>query len=149
MGSISFIFIFASHLIRGQLLKKRMCSRRSKFFPLTVDSILKGLYCPGWQTGCHKNCLPWKNVDFLWWCNPTHLDKWIHLQKKKPLFFISFYFILNMMDSQTKKLNGKSPRIAIQVGTWCQNDVVSTSMRRNHNVYATSFLHHVSAGLSE
>ena len=34
----------ASNLIRGQLLKKRICSSRSKFFPLTVDPILKGLH---------------------------------------------------------------------------------------------------------
>ena len=36
-GSNSCIFIFASHLIRGQLLKERICSSRSKFFPLRVD----------------------------------------------------------------------------------------------------------------
>ena len=38
-GSNSFIFIFASHLIRGQL-------SMSKFFPLRVDPSLKGLHCP-------------------------------------------------------------------------------------------------------
>ena len=43
-GNNSFIFIFATHLIRGQLLKKRICSPRSKFFPLRVDPILKGLH---------------------------------------------------------------------------------------------------------
>ena len=53
-GSNYFIFIFASHLIRSQLLKKRICSPRSKFIPLRVDSILKGLHCPRKQTGRHK-----------------------------------------------------------------------------------------------
>ena len=46
-GSNSFIFMFSSHFIWGQLVKKRICSRRSKFFPLRVDHILKGLHCPG------------------------------------------------------------------------------------------------------
>ena len=54
--SNSFIFIFASQLIRGQFLKKRICSPKSKFFPLRVDPIWKGLHCPGRQTGSHKNC---------------------------------------------------------------------------------------------
>ena len=34
------VFIFASHLIRGQLLKNRICSHRSKLLPLKVDPIL-------------------------------------------------------------------------------------------------------------
>ena len=33
------MFFSASHLISGQLLKKRICSHRSKFFPLRVDPI--------------------------------------------------------------------------------------------------------------
>ena len=45
-GSNSFIFIFASHLIRGQLLKERIYFPRSKSFPVIVDLILKGLHCP-------------------------------------------------------------------------------------------------------
>ena len=53
-----YFFIYASHLIRGQLLKKRICSFRSKFFPLRVDPILKGLLCPENQTGSHKSCFP-------------------------------------------------------------------------------------------
>ena len=58
-GSNSFIlFFFASHLFRGQHLKERICSPRSKFFPLRVDPILKGLHCPGKQTGSHKSRLP-------------------------------------------------------------------------------------------
>ena len=39
--------IFASHLIRDQLFKKRICSLRSKFFPLRVDPILKGCIVQG------------------------------------------------------------------------------------------------------
>ena len=59
-GSNSFIFIFASHLNGGQLLKKRICSPRSKFFSLRVDPVLKGLHCPVKQIGSKKNCLPLK-----------------------------------------------------------------------------------------
>ena len=36
---------FSSHLIRGQLLEKRICSHRSKFFTLKVDLIFERL-CP-------------------------------------------------------------------------------------------------------
>ena len=42
-GSNCYIFIFASLLNTGQLLKERICSPRSKFFPLRVDHILEGL----------------------------------------------------------------------------------------------------------
>ena len=31
-----------------------------KFFSLRVDTILKGLHCPGKQAGSHENCLPLK-----------------------------------------------------------------------------------------
>ena len=44
-GEATLISIFASHLIRGQLLKKKICSIKSKFFTLRVDLILKGLHC--------------------------------------------------------------------------------------------------------
>ena len=57
-GSNSASFIFASHLIRGHLLKRTVCSSRSKFFPLRVDPILKGLHCPEKETGSHKSCIP-------------------------------------------------------------------------------------------
>ena len=40
---------FASLINRGQLLKKRICSFRSKFFVLIVDPIMEGLCCPGKQ----------------------------------------------------------------------------------------------------
>ena len=42
-GSKSAIFISASFLIRGQLFKERICSSRSKFFPLRVDPSLEVL----------------------------------------------------------------------------------------------------------
>ena len=61
-GEATLLFsFFVSHLIRGQLLEKRICSLRSKFFPLRVDTILKEVHCPGKETGSHKNCLPLKN----------------------------------------------------------------------------------------
>ena len=52
------LFIFASHLIRDRLLMKRICSHRSKFFPVRVDPVLKGLHYPGKKTGSHKSCFP-------------------------------------------------------------------------------------------
>ena len=38
------VLYFASLLWRGQLLKERICSLRSKFFPLRVDPISKELF---------------------------------------------------------------------------------------------------------
>ena len=55
-GRNSFIFIFTSHLIGGQHLKKRICSPR-------VDPVLKGLHCPGKQIGSEKKLSPFEN----WW----------------------------------------------------------------------------------
>ena len=52
------IFIFVSHLLRGQFLKKRIYSLQSKFFLLRIDLILKGLHCPGKQKLSHKSCFP-------------------------------------------------------------------------------------------
>ena len=71
MGTLSgqatlFIFIFASYLTnsKGQLIKKRICSPRSKFFSLNVDIILKRLHCPEEkQTGRHENCFPLKMIE--------------------------------------------------------------------------------------
>ena len=63
MGTLSVeatVFIFASHLIGDQVLKKRICSPKSKFFPLTVYFILGSLYPPGKQTGSQENRLPLK-----------------------------------------------------------------------------------------
>ena len=40
-----------------QLLQKRICSFRSKFFTLRVDPILEGPCCIGKQTGSHRSCL--------------------------------------------------------------------------------------------
>ena len=47
----------ASLLNVGLLLKERICSSRSKFFPLRVDPSLKGFCCLEKQTGSHKSCL--------------------------------------------------------------------------------------------
>ena len=46
----------------GQLFKERICSSRSKFFPLRVDPILEELCCPWKQSGSHKSCFE-KMVD--------------------------------------------------------------------------------------
>ena len=43
-GNNSSIFIFASLLNGGQLLKKRICSCRSKFFPSRVDPFWMGYF---------------------------------------------------------------------------------------------------------
>ena len=59
-GSNSVIFIVASRIKRGHLIKERICSRRSKFFPLRVDPIFGRLRPPGKHTGSHENCLPLK-----------------------------------------------------------------------------------------
>ena len=60
-GESNSFFIFVSHLSRGQLLKKRVCSRRSKFFPLRVDDIMKGLHWSGKQTGRYRSYFPCKH----------------------------------------------------------------------------------------
>ena len=59
-GSNSVIFIFASLklLNRGVLLKKRICSCRSKFFPLRVDPFSEVLFRSGKQRRTHS-CCPW------------------------------------------------------------------------------------------
>ena len=46
---------FASLFSEGQLLKERICSWRSKFFPLRVDSILKSYAHPEKQIGIHAS----------------------------------------------------------------------------------------------
>ena len=58
MGSNSAIIIFASLLNRDQLLRERICSWWSKFFPLRVDPIFKGLHCPEKQKGNFKSNSP-------------------------------------------------------------------------------------------
>ena len=42
----------------GHLIKERICSHQSKFFPLRVDLIFGSLFPPGKQTGSQENCLP-------------------------------------------------------------------------------------------
>ena len=39
-------------------MKKRICSPRSKFFPLRVDPIWKGLHCPGKQNKKSQKLFP-------------------------------------------------------------------------------------------
>ena len=57
------LFVFAFLLSGGQLLKERICSCRSKFFPLTVDPIksrishLEELILPQKERGSHHSCL--------------------------------------------------------------------------------------------
>ena len=59
-GSNSVSLVVASHTNWGHLIKERICSHWSKFFPLRVDPILGRLYPPGKQTGSQENCLPLK-----------------------------------------------------------------------------------------
>ena len=53
------IFIFSSHLFRGQILKKSICSRQSKLFPIKIDPVLERLCPPGKQSGSHYNLKKW------------------------------------------------------------------------------------------
>ena len=59
-GGNSVICTVASQMNWVHLIKKRICSRRSKFFSLRVDPFLGRLRPPGKQTGSHENCLPLK-----------------------------------------------------------------------------------------
>ena len=51
-------FIFASFFHMGLLINERICSCRSKFFPLQVDFPLEGVCYPGKETGSHESCFP-------------------------------------------------------------------------------------------
>ena len=59
-GSNSVIFIVASHINRGHIIKERICCRRGKLILLRVEPILGRLRPPGKQTGGHENCLSLK-----------------------------------------------------------------------------------------
>ena len=48
------IFIYASLQKGGQLFKERICSCRSKSFPLRIDPFFEGFTCQGKQTSSHK-----------------------------------------------------------------------------------------------
>ena len=82
-NSINFHFCLPSH--EGQLLKKRICSYRSKFSPLRVDPILGKLHFPGQQTGtCLQELSPnvlrtvllgLKDGNFPSQNNPRNLDQ--------------------------------------------------------------------------
>ena len=53
------IFNIAARLSRGLLLKERISSSASKFFPLRVDASFEGFQNPRMQTEAIKiNCLP-------------------------------------------------------------------------------------------
>ena len=78
-GKYSATFIVASHVNWGQLIKERICSSGSKFFPLRVDPTLERFSCPGRVIGSHKNCLPLKNYELL----PIHFKCGIVHNEKK------------------------------------------------------------------
>ena len=63
-SSVNYIFSFLFN--KTQLLKERVCSSWSKFFPLRVDSILDGHSCPGAQIGSHKSFSFVKKVAKTW-----------------------------------------------------------------------------------
>ena len=65
--SKSAIFSVDSLFSGCQLLKKRICSSRSKFCPLIVDSILEG-FCPWKQTESNKSYFPLYNGSKTWVC---------------------------------------------------------------------------------
>ena len=65
------------HINWGHLIKKRICSHRSKFFPLRVDPISEHRP-PGMQTGSHENCLILKT-----WRNPYALKAISSLQSEE------------------------------------------------------------------
>ena len=60
-GNYSAIIIFASFVNGGQLLKERICSHRSKFFPLRVDQLLE-LCSVGKQTEIHEKLFPFADM---------------------------------------------------------------------------------------
>ena len=76
-----FRFCFPSQC--SQLIKERICSQRSKFFPLRVVPILKGACHPGKQSGSHNSCsrlLKWrKNMETF----PSSLSYMDTLESKK------------------------------------------------------------------
>ena len=56
-GSNSIIFIVVSHTHFCNLIKERICSHRSKFFPLREDPIFERLLPPDKQIESPGNCL--------------------------------------------------------------------------------------------
>ena len=60
---VSFFYLF---LKQDQLPRERICSCRSKFFPLRVDPFLVGFYQPEKPTASPKGCSPlqkWQNIE--------------------------------------------------------------------------------------
>ena len=61
-GSKSVIFIFTYYLIRVPLVKRKICSHGSEFFPLRVDSILGRLRSPGNAKKKSRKLSPFENM---------------------------------------------------------------------------------------
>ena len=57
LGEVT-LSVYASLFKMGLLLKERICSLWSKFFPLRVKPILRGLSQLRKQTGSHESCFP-------------------------------------------------------------------------------------------
>ena len=67
-GSNSAISCFVPLFNIGQLLKERICSYRSKFFPLRVDLLLERLHLQGKQTGSQETYFPCKMAEKYGMC---------------------------------------------------------------------------------
>ena len=61
-GELTPLFHFASLIYKGQLLKERICSSRSKFFPRRVTLFLDWLRFHGKQTGIPKKLFPFAKI---------------------------------------------------------------------------------------
>ena len=61
-GSNSTTSSYFSLLHGAQLLKERICSSGSKFFPLREDPFLEGFRRPEKQTGGHECCCPLEKI---------------------------------------------------------------------------------------
>ena len=69
-GSNSSVFNFASLVIRGQLLKARICSFQSRFFPFRDDPHFVKVSSLREANRKLQSCSPWKNGEKTWRC--TH-----------------------------------------------------------------------------
>ena len=104
----SFIFLFASNLSRGQVLKTRICSHWSKFFPVRVISIsnLKKRACSHWSK-----------------FNPFRVDP-ISILKRICCHWSKFFPLRVNHILKRAALSGKANRKAIrkpQVVSLCEN----------------------------
>ena len=97
-GQVTLSINCASHINWGHLIKKRICSHRSKFFPLRVDPISVHRP-PGMQTGSHENCLSLKT-----WRNPYTLKAISSLQseeEKKTNWCQRCIFLLILLENRS------------------------------------------------